>query len=212
MRDCIVIVVIFVALLLLWPGEEAEAQSRPSLLKNEIGLVINATSPFPGTELEDVLRANIGLGAIHRWAWPAILFTELGFSWSFHDSETEQNLTYFPLFLALGYRYNVKSRLSLMFKMGGGAANLQVRPANKSGWEPLFYSGFEASILATPRLRIGLRLDYNYVYEKDLDPPAETAERQPLPPGSDSRFAEAQDFKIINGQFFHFGLTVLVAY
>lgn len=181
------------------------AQETSSRLRHEFGLWVGASNPMPGTATDEVLDANIGGGGFYRINFPWIFLTELGFSWSQYDSRTEQQLLAFPLYGALVYQLPFSFKVQTFLKVGGGAAWLEVRPSNRSGWDPLFYAGTEFSLLASRRLRIGLRLDYELIYEKNLDQPQN--EFQTLG-NTDPRFQQNREFTLENGEFFHFGLMV----
>jgi hypothetical protein len=198
------------ATLLLTVGSSAlHAQDRPSRLRHEFGLWIGASSPVPGTQVADVLSANVGGGGFYRINWPWVLYTEFGFSWSQYFSRTTQKLTTVPVYGALAYRLPIDFKVETFVKLGGGGAWLEVRPANSSGWDPLFYTGLEFSLAASRRLRVGLRLDYNLIYEKHLDPPRDELY---LLGTTDPRYLEAEIYKVDNGHFFHFGLFVSYAF
>ena len=183
------------------------AQEAPSRLRHEVGIWIGASNPVPGTRLDEVLDANIGAGGFYRVNWPWVFFTESGVMWSQYFSRTTQKVTVVPVYLALDYRLPIDFKLQTFIKLGGGGAWLEVRPANRSGWEPMFYAGLEFSIPASRRLRVGLRLDYNLIYEKHLDPPDEVRYQYLLPGNTDLR-TQTEAYEIENGHFFHFGLMV----
>ncbi|MCB1309532.1 MAG: hypothetical protein KDK30_15185 [Leptospiraceae bacterium] len=183
------------------------SQERVSRKRHEVGLWIGASNPIPGTAVDDVLDANVGGGGFYRVNWPWVFYTELGFSWSQYFSQTTQKLTAVPVHLALAYRLPLDFKVQTYIKLGGGAAWLEVRPANRSGWEPLFFGGLEFSIPASRRLRVGLRLDYDLIYEKHLDPPPE-AQYSYFFPGLEDPRDQLEVYEIDNGHFFHFGLMV----
>lgn len=181
------------------------AQQSVAKNRHELGLWIGASSPVPGTQTDEILDANVGGGGFYRINWPWVFHTEFGASYSNYFSRTTQQVSVAPVYLALAYRLPFSFKLQTWLKIGGGGAWLEVRPDNRSGWEPLFYSGLEFSIPASRHLRVGLRIDYNLIYEKKLGPP-EGADI--LYPGiTDPRF-QREPFEIDNGHFFHFGLMV----
>ena len=183
----------------------AQEQQSASRVKHEIGLWIGASNPLPGTELDAALDSNLGGGLFYRMTWPWILYTEFGTSYSNYFSRETQSATVIPIYAALSYPIQLPIRMQVLLKAGGGTAYVLVRPINRHGWEPLGYLGTEFSILAGRRFRIGLRIDYNLVYEKHLKDP-----EQPLLPittgTTDPRYQKTQYFKKRNGHFFHFGL------
>ena len=147
------------------------AQEAPSRLRHEVGIWIGASNPVPGTRLDEVLDANIGAGGFYRVNWPWVFFTESGVMWSQYFSRTTQKVTVVPVYLALDYRLPIDFKLQTFVKLGGGGAWLEVRPANRSGWEPLLYAGLEFSIPASRRLPLPHR--------RSSAQPAEHRERQP---------------------------------
>lgn len=161
---------------------------------------------MPSSELDQVLDSNIGMGLFYRINWPWIFLTEFGGSYATYFSQTTQNLTVVPVYVALVYPLPIASRINVMLKAGGGYSYLVVRPTNRWGWDPSAYVGTEFSLLVTRRFRIGLRIDYNLVYEKHLDPPPETEWFRYLPGSTDPRYQQTNDFKLVNGHFFHFGI------
>jgi len=192
------------SLLLITGGGIVSLQAQESR-KHELGVWIGASNPAPSSQLSGVLDSSIGGGMFYRIQWPWVFHVEFGFSYSVYQSRTTQTLTVLPAYGALVYQLPLPFRIQVFLKAGGGSAYLNVRPQNKSGWDPLFYGGLEFSILAGRRLRIGLRLDYNVVYEKNQDPPVEA--RYPFFPGStDPRYQNANYFQLTNGSLFHFGI------
>ena len=185
------------------------AQERPSRLRHEFGLWIGASNPVPGTRVDEILDANVGAGGFYRINWPWVLYTEFGFSWSQYFSRSSQKLTVAPVYGALAYELPIDFKVQSFVKLGGGGAWLEARPANRSGWDPMLYAGLEFSLAASRRLRVGLRLDYNLVYEKHLDPPQDQLF---LLGTTDPRYLEAEIYEVDNGHFFHFGLFVSYAF
>ncbi|MBX7059293.1 MAG: hypothetical protein K1X75_14605 [Leptospirales bacterium] len=182
-----------------------QAQDRASRLRHELGFWFGASNPLPGSDVDAVLDANVGAGGFYRVNWPWIFHSEFGFSWAQYFSRGEQKLLTVPVYGALSYQLPFAFKVNTFLKLGGGGAWIEVRPANRSGWDPLFYAGLEFSILASRRLRVGLRIDYNLIYEKNQDPP-------PLYyltlANTDPRFQQTQNFSVQNGEFFHFGLML----
>jgi hypothetical protein len=179
---------------------------------NEFGFWLGASTPVPSTPLGEVLDGTIGGGMFYRNQWPWILYTEAGFSFAHYQSRTTQALTVAPFYLALAYRLPFSFKVQTFIKAGGGSAWLQVRPNNVEGWDPMGFFGLEFSIQPSRRFRIGLRLDYNLVYEKHLRNPQDDNLPIVLLLGGDLeqelRYRQANRFKLENGHFFHFGLMM----
>jgi len=201
----------FIVLISIIPTALFSQEVGSSRLNNEFGFWLGASNPVPSTPLADVLDANIGGGGFYRVQWPWVFHTEFGFSFTHYQSRTTQALTVVPVYGALVYRLPLPYRVQIYLKMGGGNAWLVVRPVNRQGWDPLGYAGLEFSIQAGRRFRIGLRLDYEIVYEKHLDDPRQNERTLiMLASGNDQDLAyySQQEFNLENGHFFHFGLML----
>lgn len=183
-------------------------QERVSQRKNEIAFSIDISAARPGSEWEDIVDPNLGFGLFYRTQWPAALYSEAGFLWALLGGDYTHRIRMIPFYAALGYRLPLESRLDMLMKAGLGSAYLKVEPHSLSGWDPFLLLGLELSILAARYLRIGVRLDYLYLYEKHLDPPEEIKDPPPVPSHADPRFQRAQNFRIVNGEFIRFGILL----
>lgn len=197
----------FILVLLLCPTWLFAESDEGRDLKHELGFWLGASNPMPYSHLDETLDSNIGGGGFYRMQWPWILHTEFGFSYSNYPSRSTQSLITVPVYAALEYQLPLTFQLNVFLKAGGGASYLVVRPYNRWGWDPLLFAGAEFSIRAGRKVRIGLRLDYNMVYEKHLKPPPE-AELLKWFGTTDPRYQSINDFRVRNGSFFHFGLMV----
>ncbi|MCE9499467.1 MAG: hypothetical protein K8R21_03045 [Leptospira sp.] len=176
--------------------------------KPELGFWVGASNPFPGSQTASVVNTTLGFGMFMRFNWPFNIFlTELGGSYSNYLSSSERGLTVMPLYAALAYKLPFDLPVSFFIKAGGGAAYVIARPANVQGWDPLGYAGVEISFVAGRKVRIGLRLDYNQIFETQKSKPPETQYLYSSP-NSDSRISNPNYYNLVNGQFFHFGLMV----
>ena len=182
------------------------AQEEGPGRRPEIGFWLGASNPMPQTETDEILDANIGGGLFFRVQWPWVLHLELGFSVANYTSRTTQQLTTIPVYAALSYRLPLGWPVEIFLKAGGGSSYLVIRPENRSGWDPLVYAGAEFSIQAGRKVRVGLRLDYNLIYEKHLKPPPGDELTRYF--GSTDPRYQGEPFRLHNGSFFHFGLMV----
>lgn len=205
MRYRIQILLLLISLFTVQGALSAREDSKD--LRSEMGFWIGASNPLPGTATDEVLDSTIGGGLFYRVKWPWILHTEFGMSYSNYLSRTTQSLTIAPFYAALSYRLPLTFQLQVFLKFGGGATWVVVRPQNRQGWDPLLFSGLEFSIRAGRKLRIGLRFDYNLVYEEHKDPPPETTLLKYYG-NRDPRYSSQREFTISNGKFFHFGLML----
>lgn len=175
--------------------------------KSELGFWLGASNPLPGTASQQVLDTSMGFGLFTRIPWPYFFYTELGGSYSVYLSQTERSLTTIPVYGALAYQLPFELPVKFFIKAGGGAAYVVARPANTARWNPMGYAGLEASFIAGRKVRIGIRLDYNRIIETNLQVPARY--RFPLESTADDpRLHRPSEYKLKDGDFFHFGLMV----
>lgn len=206
---------LFLLILLAGAGDLFGQEAGGGGLKHELGFWIGASSPVAGTPVDNVLQSTIGGGGFYRINWPWVFYTEFGSSYSVYFSRTTQKLEFAPVYGALAYRLPIPMRLNVFLKAGGGAAHLVIRPDNLQGWEPMAYGGLEFSLQASKRLRIGLRLDYELVYENGLQDSQQRdlaytyyfVNRDPSQ-SIDPRFFPVNRSNGNNGSFFQFGLMI----
>lgn len=180
------------ALALSWPAEYSLAQ-QPVGLRPQIGVWFGPTTPMPRTEISETLDTYLGGGLFTRFGWPTSVWrTEIGASWSYYTSQDTAGLHLFPIYGASVYRIPINFPLKFQLKAGGGGAYAKIKPENRGRWDPLGFAGFEGSFPAGRRVNIGLRIDYLFVMESHLDPPANA------PAG----------YKTGNFQFWNVGLMV----
>ena len=150
-------------------GQYEEQSFQPNI---RLGFWFGPVAPFPGTELSKHLGTYLGGGIFARSNIPVIPFeAELGISYNNYKSDTNAELTTAPLYLALVYRIPIRSELDINLKLGSGAVYVKNYPELHENILPLFYTGFDLSFAAGRRARIGLKVDYNLLYEKHLTPP-----------------------------------------
>ncbi|TGJ98222.1 hypothetical protein EHQ53_00360 [Leptospira langatensis] len=192
--------------------EALEEESAPAFYDNrkpELGFWIGASNPFPGSAAQQVLDTTLGGGLFFRVPWPWLFYLEFGSSYSNYLSRSERALTTIPVYGALCYKIPIELPIAFMLKAGMGETYVVARPANTSRWDHTMYAGFEASFIAGKKLRIGIRVDYNKIYESDLNAP--TATKYPyVGPTVESRLNDPYYYKTVNTEFFHFGLMVSV--
>lgn len=187
------------------------AQAYQDEIKKEAGFWMGGAFPVPGTQAANVLNSSLGAGGFFRMFWPNPFMIESGFAYANYKSSTMQQLTIAPVYGAIVYPLPWVERFSAMIKLGGGEANLVVRPANRSGWDPMAYAGFEFSILAAKRFRVGLRVDGYYIYDTYRSEPKileDLRTYRMLTGNYDPRFYEASNFKLYNPAFYNFGLMI----
>jgi len=184
------------------------AQNFNEELKMELGFWMGGSFPMPGTEAADVLDSDLGAGGFYRIYWPSPFLLETGFSYAAYKSQSTQQLITVPVYAALVYPLPWFQRFSLMLKLGGGGSYLEVRPVNRSGWDPMLYGGFEFSILAARRFRVGVRVDGYYIYDSFRSEPEELKYLRYMPGTFDDRFYQTKEFKLYNPAFYNFGLMM----
>ena len=190
-------------------------RASPGRLDNELGFWLGGSNPMPGTELDEILDSNVGMGGFYRINWPWVFHLEGGFSYSYYTSRTTAKATIIPVYGAVDYLLPFPWKLQTFLKAGGGYAHVSIRPDNREGWEPMSFAGIEFSLLASRHFRIGLRLDYNVIYEKNSAKPTQNdyitlwqLSRGILPTSYDPRYNSYERFRLKNGEFFHFGIMM----
>ncbi len=196
-------------------GGSVFAQDVGKVDRHEMGFWIGASNPMSTSPVGDVLRSSVGAGIFYRVNWPWVFNTEIGGMYGSYESSTTQKLTAAPMYIALVYQLPLPYRLNVHLKAGGGSSYVEVRPENKSGWDPLYFVGTEFSLMASRKLRIGLRLDYFYIQESHMEPPSERdyymyyaiASRQPGQ-SFDPRIFNNYQYNLVDGQFLNLGLMI----
>ncbi|EMY76360.1 hypothetical protein LEP1GSC060_1643 [Leptospira weilii serovar Ranarum str. ICFT] len=177
--------------------------------KAEAGVWMGASNPWPGTETQKYLDTTLGGGFFFRIPWPWIFYLEMGAFYANYLSATERGLTTIPVYLALGYKIPIDLPISFIIRAGGGEAFVVARPSNTSRWDHMMIVGLETSFVAGKKIRIGIRIDYNKIYESQMNPPAESKYYY-TSPYSDSRLSNPNYYRVVDTEFFHFGLMVSV--
>lgn len=185
-----------------------EAQAYGDELKKEIGFWMGGAFPVPGTRTADELESSLGAGLFFRLFWPSPFLFETGISYAAYKSDSTQQLLTVPVYAAIAYPLPWFQRFTFMLKLGGGASYLEVRPVNRSGWDPMLFGGFEFSILAARRFRVGLRIDTYYIYENFRSEPKELQYLRYMQGSFDDRFYKTKQFDLYNPSFYNFGLMV----
>ena len=177
--------------------------------KPEVGFWIGAANPRPGSQTATVLDTTLGFGVFTRFHWPYVFYTEIGGGMANYLSQTERGLLTIPVYTSLCYKLPFELPVSIFFKAGGGAAYVIARPANAGRWNPMSTLGTEVSFVAGRKIRIGLRIDYNVIYETfwvDKDPATKFPYISPL--DRDYRLSQPNQYQLKNGEFFNFALMV----
>ena len=193
-----------VILLCLFPSSIYSEELSPL----ELGLFLGASNPVPGSDAARALDSSLGIGMFGRMQWPWILYTELGANYTTYLSTTERRLTTVPVYGTLGYKLPLDLPISIFLKAGGGYSYTVARPANTAKWIPMSVLGTEFSFVAGKKVRIGIRLDYQKIYEtigteKPIDYQIYTS-----PYEQDIRLADPYYYKLKNADFFHFNLML----
>ncbi|EMO70059.1 hypothetical protein [Leptospira santarosai] len=191
------------------PEEEEKQEGYFENRKAEVGVWLGASNPWPGTETQSYLDTTLGGGFFFRIPWPWIFYIEMGAFYANYLSATERGLTTIPVYLALGYKLPIDLPISFILRAGGGEAFVVARPSNTSRWDPMMMMGLEASFVAGKKIRIGIRIDYNKIYESRLDAPAETKYYYSSP-YNDPRLSNPNYYRVVDTEFFQFGLMVSV--
>ena len=198
--------VIFLFFILYFP---VYSQQKAEKDKPAVGFWLGASNPLPGTQTFDLLETTLGFGIFSRFQLPyRSFYTELGMSYANYLSTTERALTTVPVYAAIDYKLPFDLPVAIFLKGGLGMSYVVARPANTNRWDPLLFSGFEVSFTAGKKVRIGLRIDYNYIFE---------TMNSNIPPKSqylyqgvydDYRLYNPNYYKLMDAQFFHFALML----
>ncbi len=195
---------------------QIHAQEGTRSLKHDLGFWLGPSAPFPGTELDPILDSTIGVGAFYRFNRPWFFSTELGAYHAVYSSRTTQKVSLAPVYAALVYQLPIPAKFQFFLRAGAGSSYIEIRPQNRVGWEPMFLAGGEFAILASRHFRIGVRVDYNYIYESWMDKPADqelllyyNLLQRPSDQPIDLRFYNmGKEFRTIDGEFMHFGIMM----
>jgi hypothetical protein len=174
----------------------------------ELGFFLGASNPVPGTDASRVLDSSLGMGMFGRIQWPWILYTELGANYTTYLSTTERRLTTVPVYASLGYKLPLDLPISVFLKAGAGYAYTVARPANTATWNPMSVLGTEFSFVAGKKVRIGIRLDYQRIYETiGTERPIQN-QIYTSPYEQDTRLTDPYYYKLKDADFFHFNLML----
>ncbi len=184
------------------------AQEFEESTKKEFGFWLGGTFPAPGTQIDDILDSSMGLGIFYRFYWPLPFTIETGLSYGNHKSLSTQQLFLVPVYLSICYPIPIFNRFQLFAKIGMGGTYLEIRPNNTSGWDPIIYGGFEFSVLASKRFKVGLRLDGYYIYDQFRSKPDELNYLIFSPGIYDLRIINTLRYTNFNGAMYNFGLMV----
>jgi hypothetical protein len=191
-------------LLILSSNTLSSAESNPV----ELGFYLGASNPLPGTDTSRVIDSSLGLGVFGRIQWPWILYTEFGSNYTTYLSTTERRLTTIPVYGALAYKLPFDLPISIFLKAGGGYAYTVARPANTAKWDPLTTLGTEFSFVAGKKVRIGIRLDYQRIYETIGTEQPVNYQIYSSPYTQDYRLSDPYFYKLKDADFFHFNLML----
>jgi hypothetical protein len=177
-------------------------------IKHEVGFWVGGSFPAPNSKMANRLDSSLGFGLFYRLDWPSPFLLEGGLSYGNYQSLSTQQLLTIPVYFSLCYPIPAFTKFQLLGKLGAGATYLQIRPYNVSGWDPILYGGFEFSILASKRFKVGLRLDGYYIYDSFRKKP-DTLDLLLLYPGTfDPRTYNSLQYKNVDGTVYNFGLMV----
>lgn len=199
---------IFYGFLLLFALTGVSAQ-QTEIAKPEIGFWVGAANPRPGSQSATVLNTTLGFGFFTRFQWPYIFYTEIGGGFANYLSQTERGLLTIPVYTSLCYKLPFELPVSIFLKAGGGAAYVIARPMNAGRWDPMSVIGTEVSFVAGRKVRIGLRVDFQTIYETfwvNKDPATQYTYTSPY--DRDYRLSQPNQYQLKNGEFFNFALMV----
>ena len=193
----------FLGIVLFFGGTSAslQAQERLSYFRNSTGFWLGSLAPFPNTSLSPFLNTNLGLGLMYRRQLAELSFIETTLSWTYLDSDLETGARIIPWTLAYAHLFPLRTRISIFLKTGIGSTFVDITPFPAEGFIPTLFLGLELAVRATPKLNVGIRFDYYFLYESNLAAPTQTRNPISLPPGTDPRFGSPQSFIRRNSHF-----------
>ncbi len=177
-------------------------------IKREFGFWLGGTFPAPGTQMDDLLDSTMGMGIFYRYYWPSPFLLEAGMSYGNHKSLSTQQLFIVPMYFSLCYPFLVFNRFQFLAKIGLGGSYLEIRPNNVNGWDPIVYGGFEFSVLASKKFKVGLRLDGYYIYDRFRNKPEELNYLFTDSGTYDIRILKSLNYTNYDGAIYNFGLMV----
>ena len=137
-------------------------------LKPQAGVWFGPVTPIFSTA--DLVDVTLGGGAFYRHNLP-VKSIKLGIDTSYQKMESPgvNELTFVPVYGSVIYLLPVDFPIKFQFKAGAGGAWLHIKPDEVSQWSPMYMLGTEISFPAGRRFNIGLRLDYNCIYERHIE-------------------------------------------
>ncbi|MCB1177648.1 MAG: hypothetical protein KDK36_08735, partial [Leptospiraceae bacterium] len=175
----------------------------------EVGFWLGAANPLPGSQTAKKLDSTLGLGVFTRFPGPFMFLSEFGMGVSNYQSKTERGLTAIPVYGALAYKLPIELPISIFLRGGAGAAYVIARPSNTAKWDPMALLGVETSFVAGRKVRIGLRMDYQRIFETIANEPPTAAQRYYFSPlDRDYRLSNPNYYQLKDVEFFHFSLMV----
>lgn len=156
------ILVIFVTTPLL-----ASEAKKNDLQKLQAGAWFGPITPIMSTG--DVLNTSLGGGAFMRYTLPWLnnnLRVGLDASFQRYTSDSVNKLIYMPVYTSIMYRLPLSFPVKFQFNAGLGGSYLSIEPDRKSQFDPVFVFGSELSFPAGNRVNIGLRVEYQMIFEQ----------------------------------------------
>lgn len=184
------------------------AEDFEESIKKEFGFWLGGTFPAPGTQMDNLLDSSMGMGFFYRFYWPSPFLIEAGLSYGNHKSLSTQQLFMVPVYFSICYPIPVLNRFQFLAKIGLGGSYLEIRPNNVNGWDPIIYGGFEFSVLASKKFKVGLRLDGYYIYDRYRNKPEEINYLLVYPGTYDPRIINTIRYTNYDGAMYNFGLMV----
>ena len=156
------------------------------------GFWLGPIMPVPGTLLSTTLGVEVGGGGFFRFNFPSdTLMIEVQASYQKYLAYDIASLQVIPFGVGLTYKLPIDFSVDFYVRATGGAAHLTALPSGKTNTLPMANFGLEFSFPTGPGVNVGMRIDYTFVYESFLSPPA-----------------GAVDYKLTDGHFLSFGLML----
>ncbi len=158
--------VALVGFAVLWmvPAHAQRKGAADYFLNPQVGLWFGPVTPVYTTA--DDVDTNLGGGLFFRYNTPyRPLKIGLDGSYQWYSSRGVNSLTLWPVYGSVLYRLPIKFALTFQVKAGAGGCYVKVKPDDVRQWDPMGMVGFETSFPAGKYVNIGLRLEYQYIYE-----------------------------------------------
>ena len=156
------------------------------------GVWLGPVMPVPGSPLSSVLETDVAGGGFFRFNFPSNEWMlEIQASYQKYSAYDISSVELIPFGAGITYKLPIDFSIDFFVRATLGAVYATTTPSGKSNILPMGNFGVEFSFPTGPMLNVGMRIEYLFVYESYLSPPA-----------------GAVNYTVTDGHFFNFGLMV----